>query len=159
MLSALTHTSRFIPQPAIFFWSVTACILLPWIIACKVEMLLIWIINPYGKSGDLLSDRRRTVPILACEKLCFLSDSWFPRVSWQNSDRKTTVFVIGKGYHYTACQGNEKCRVNRRYSPQDSSCCFHFIACLLVKSPTGGIMKPCQIILLQKTGDVEARLP
>lgn len=35
-----------------------------------------------------------------------------------------------------------------RYSLQDVSYCFHFIACLVVKGPTGGIMKPCQIILL-----------
>lgn len=149
MLSALTQTAWLIPQPATAFWSVTACVPLPWIIPCKVEMLLIWIINPYGKSGDLLSDRRRAVPILACEKLYFLSDSWFPRVSWQNSDRKTTVFVIAEGYHYAARQENEKCKVNRRYSLQDASCCFHFVVCLLVKSPTGGLMKPCQIILLQ----------
>lgn len=108
MLSALTRASRFIPQPATIFWSVSAYVLLPWIIACKMETLLMWIINPYGRSGDLLSGRRRAMPILASESCTFSSDSWFPRGSWQNSDRKTTVFVIAKGYHYAACQENEK---------------------------------------------------
>lgn len=53
----------------------------------------------------------------------------------------------------------KKCKMNKRYSLQDTSDCFHFIVHLLVKSPTGGIMKPCQIILLQQTGDMEARPP
>lgn len=73
MLSASTRPSRFIPQPAAVFWSAIAGVLLPGIIACK----MVWIINPYGRSGDLLSAGRRAMPILGSESctFCLILDS------------------------------------------------------------------------------------
>lgn len=36
-----------------------------------METFLIWIINPYGRSGDLLSDKRRATPTLGSESCTF----------------------------------------------------------------------------------------
>lgn len=146
VLSAPT-TSRFIPQLACVSWSAITCILLSWIIAHKMETLLIWIINPYGRSGDLLSDKNRPMPIAGSESCTFhlILDSV------ETADRMVIErwqFLLLQGA--TALQQARKMKNAKRARDclQDVSYCFHFMACLLVKSPTGGIMKPCQIVLL-----------